>query len=80
MNKKQKRSIGLVTILAASLAIAPTANAMHIMEGYLPAKFCVAWGIICIPFLLAGFMRIRKILSENRKSITLLAMSGAFIL
>lgn len=79
MNKKQKRIIGLVTILTAGLAIAPTANAMHIMEGYLPAKFCVAWGIICIPFLLAGFMRIRKILSENRKSITLLAMSGAFI-
>lgn len=69
MNKKQKRIIGLITILIAGLAIAPTANAMHIMEGYLPAKFCVAWGIICIPFLLAGFLKIKKILSENRKSI-----------
>ena len=27
---------------AAILAVAPTANAMHIMEGYLPPVFCIA--------------------------------------
>ena len=35
---------------AAILAVAPTANAMHIMEGYLPPVFCIAWGIVCLPF------------------------------
>ena len=60
-------------------AVVPAANAMHIMEGYLPATFCVAWGILCLPFLFAGFFSIQKTLRENRRKITLLAMSGAFI-
>lgn len=79
MNKKQKRIIGLVSILTASIAISPSVNAMHIMEGYLPAKFCIAWGVLCIPFLLAGFLKVKKCVSEDRRTITLLAMSGAFI-
>lgn len=49
------------------------------MEGYLPATFCIAWGVICIPFLIAGFFSIRKTLRENRKALTILAMSGAFV-
>ena len=55
------------------------ALAMHIMEGYLPAGYCIFWGALCIPFLVYGFIKIRRIVSENRRSITLLAMAGAFI-
>ena len=29
-------------------------NAMHIMEGYLPGGFCIAWGVICLPFPVDG--------------------------
>ena len=57
----------------------PTANAMHIMEGYLPGGFCIAWGILCVPFLVAGFFSIQKKISEHRNLLTLLAMSGAFV-
>src|SRR5699024_4704762 len=53
---------------------------MHIMEGYLPVGFCVLWGVICLPFLAAGLMSIRKVINENRRVLILLAMSGAFIL
>ena len=49
------------------------------MEGYLPAGYCVAWGVLCLPFLLMGFFSIKKRLQADRRSITLLAMSGAFI-
>ena len=49
------------------------------MEGYLPGGFCIAWGVICVPFLIAGFMSIKKTLNEHRNLITLLAMSGAFV-
>ena len=52
---------------------------MHIMEGYLPGGFCIAWGVLCIPFLAAGLFSIQKTIRRNRKLITLLAMSGAFI-
>lgn len=66
-------------IIAVSFCITPNSFAMHIMEGYLPPKYCIAWGILCIPFLVLGFWNIKKKLSENRRNITLLAMAGAFI-
>ena len=52
---------------------------MHIMEGYLPGGICIAWGVLCLPFVLAGFFSIRRTVQENRKALILLAMSGAFI-
>ena len=64
---------------AAILAVAPTANAMHIMEGYLPPAFCIAWGIVCLPFLVFGFRSLNRRVQENRRSITLIAMAGAFV-
>ena len=64
---------------AAILAVAPTANAMHILEGYLPPVFCIAWGIVCLPFLVFGFRSLNRRVQENRRSITLIAMAGAFV-
>ena len=79
MSKQQKRILALSAALALSFGIVPNVSAMHIMEGYLPGGFCIAWGILCVPFLAAGFFSIRKTLQEHRSLITLLAMSGAFI-
>lgn len=79
MSMKQKKIVGAAAVFAIMFAIVPQANAMHIMEGYLPAVFCVAWGVICLPFLAAGFFSIKKTISENRRVISILAMSGAFI-
>lgn len=79
MSKKQKKLVIVTAVTALSMGIAPTANAMHIMEGYLPVGFSIAWGVICIPFLLAGFFSIRKKLENNRRALTVLAMSGAFV-
>ena len=79
MSKRQKRAVKLATVFAAIFAVVPAVNAMHIMEGYLPAGYCIAWGVICLPFLVAGFFSLKKILKENRRAITILAMSGAFI-
>lgn len=79
MNKKQKRILMLTAVLALTFGTALNVNAMHIMEGYLPGGYCIAWGALCIPFLAAGFFSIKKTLNEHRNLITLLAMSGAFI-
>jgi cobalt/nickel transport system permease protein len=79
MTQKQKKLITALAICCMTLGVAPTANAMHIMEGYLPAAYCISWGILCLPFLAAGFFKMRRILRENRRAITLVAMSGAFI-
>lgn len=79
MTQKQKQILKFSIVLVIMFAIMPTANAMHIMEGYLPVGYCIAWGIICIPFWITGYFSIKKTLTENRKAITILAMSGAFI-
>lgn len=79
MSRKEKGIMKLAVLLAMVFAIVPSAYGMHIMEGYLPVGYCVAWGAICIPFLVAGFFSIKKTLRKNRRAITILAMSGAFI-
>ena len=79
MSKKQKKILVLAGAFALAFGIVPNVSAMHIMEGYLPGSFCIAWGVLCVPFLIAGFMSIKKTLNEHRNLITMLAMSGAFI-
>ena len=65
---------------ALYFGLMPAASAMHIMEGISPGSVsCVAWGVVCLPFLAAGLMSIRKVLNENRKALILLAMSELFI-
>lgn len=78
MTKKQKFMMKVAIVFAISFSIAPSVNAMHIMEGYLPKGYCIMWGAICIPFLLAGFFSIKKTISEHRKTLLILAMVGAY--
>lgn len=79
MTKAQKRTLRISIALAAVLAVSPAAEAMHIMEGYLSPVFCIAWGVICIPFLVKGFLGMKKVFAENRKAVTILAMAGAYV-
>ncbi|MEL4106883.1 energy-coupling factor ABC transporter permease [Oscillospiraceae bacterium WX1] len=55
-----------------------TVGAMHIMEGFLPPLWCIAWGALCIPFIVKGFFSIKKKVAGNSKTLLLLAMCGAF--
>ena len=79
MTHTQKKIVLLSAVFAVIFGVMTGAGAMHIMEGYLPAPYCIAWGVICLPFLITGFFSIKKTFTKNRKSITLLAMAGAFI-
>ncbi|WP_026885666.1 energy-coupling factor ABC transporter permease [Clostridium beijerinckii] len=79
MNKKEKRIVALAAAFALIFGVDKAANAMHIMEGYLPPQFCIIWGAICIPFIVIGYLSIKKTLAENRRAITILAMAGAFV-
>ena len=79
MTHTQKKIVLLSAVFAVMFGVMTGAGAMHIMEGYLPAPYCLAWGVICLPFLITGFFSIKKTVTKSRKSITLLAMAGAFI-
>lgn len=76
MNRKQKTAVSLA---AAMAVLGINAGAMHIMEGYLPAPYCIAWGAVCLPFLITGFFSVKRTVSGNRRSVTILAMAGAFV-
>lgn len=78
MNKKQKKTIIAIAVFSLMFGVAPAANAMHIMEGYLPVKYCIMWGAVCVPFLAAGFFSIKKTLAEHRRTLLILAMAGAY--
>ena len=79
MRKNQKVILSLSTIIALTLGIVPGVGAMHIMEGYLQPGYCIMWGAICIPFLAMGWFSIKKTLDRNKKSITMLAIAGAYV-
>ena len=79
MTKKERFVICAATVFAFLFAVAPTADAMHIMEGYLPMGYSVAWGVISIPFVIAGMISMKKKVKEDRKAVTLIAMAGAFV-
>jgi cobalt/nickel transport system permease protein len=51
---------------------------MHIMEGYLPAAQCLAWYAASAPFVVAGAIRLRRIVAERPEARMTLAASGAF--
>lgn len=52
---------------------------MHIMEGFLPASWCLVWWIIALPFLIIGIIQLRKLLRQDREYLPLLGVCGAFI-
>lgn len=78
MSLKQRKLVVLAGAFALAFGIAPVANAMHIMEGYLAPTYCIIWGALCVPFLVAGFFSIKKTLAEHRKVLVILAIAGAF--
>lgn len=52
---------------------------MHIMEGYLPPQWCVFWYLVSAPFIIYGVYILNRQVKENRETLSLLAVSGAFI-
>jgi cobalt/nickel transport system permease protein len=67
MKSYQKNLIALSIGVALVFAISPAVSAMHIMEGYLPPSYCIMWGVICLPFLIAGYLSIKKTRAKSRK-------------
>ena len=64
MTKLQKKTVILCAAICAAFAAAPAANAMHIMEGYLSPLFCIAWGVVCLPFFVKGLYEMKKVFAE----------------
>ncbi len=50
MKNYQKIIVTAALAAAVIFGFGRTASAMHIMEGYLPPLFCIAWGVLSLPF------------------------------
>ena len=51
---------------------------MHIMEGYLPPLHCVGWFAVSSPFVVAGAVKVKRIVAERPQARLTLAAAGAF--
>ena len=79
MKKRKIKFLLMCTVIIVSMfGMYPSAGAMHIMEGFLPVQYCIAWGCICIPFLILGLRSIKKHVNESHRTLLILVMAGAF--
>ena len=64
---------------ASILLLVPTrANAMHIMEGFLPVEWAIFWWVLALPFMILGIRSISKTIKEHPETKMMLGLSGAF--
>ncbi|RKO66060.1 energy-coupling factor ABC transporter permease [Desulfofundulus salinus] len=70
----------LLSILFLLFLFFPQQNAwaMHIMEGFLPLKWCLFWYALTLPFLVAGILSIQKAVKVDPGVKMLLGLAGAF--
>ncbi|MNH96480.1 Cobalt transport protein CbiM precursor [compost metagenome] len=55
-----------------------TAEAMHIMEGFLPVGWAVFWWLAFLPFFFLGVRKLTRMTRDNPELKLLLGLSGAF--
>jgi len=51
---------------------------MHIMEGFLPVKHCIGWGVASAPFVAWGLATVNKRIRENPEQRMLLGVATAY--
>ena len=76
LTRWERRWIVFAAIGALFWLLSVPAWAMHIMEGFLPAGQAALWTAVSLPFLALGIVRIKKIASEKRRALLLLAMGS----
>ncbi|HDL8427507.1 TPA: cobalt ECF transporter S component CbiM [Yersinia enterocolitica] len=80
MERQLKKLSFTGVTMAILLTIAPNdVFAMHIMEGFLPPMWALAWWILFLPCLFMGLVRLKQIVAEDSNQKVLLALCGAFI-
>lgn len=80
MKMYQRSRLLMMAGLSCYLVIgsANPAQAMHIMEGFLPVQWAVFWWVVFIPFLIWGLRSLTRITRQHPESKLLLALAGAF--
>ncbi|MDB9314976.1 energy-coupling factor ABC transporter permease [Spirulina sp. CS-785/01] len=79
---KKSRFLHLVAMAGLSFYLivgaASPAQAMHIMEGFLPVSWAVFWWVLALPFFIIGLRSLTRITQQQPELKLLLALAGAF--
>lgn len=75
----RKKKVVLLFILLISTLTPTITEAMHIMEGFLPAKWAIVWAIASLPFVVVGLKRVNKIFKGDTNQKVLLGLAGGFV-
>ena len=54
-------------------------HGMHIMEGFLPAKWAILWAVVSLPFIIVGINKINKVFKGDVNAKVLLGLAGGFV-
>lgn len=74
--KKQYLTLGVLALLLSTPSVS---HGMHIMEGFLPAKWAILWGALSLPFLIVGMKKINKVFKGDVNAKVLLGLAGGFV-
>ncbi|AFZ45357.1 cobalamin biosynthesis protein CbiM [Halothece sp. PCC 7418] len=79
---RKSRLVHLALMVALSfylvIGAASPAQAMHIMEGFLPVGWAVFWWVVALPFFVVGLRSLTRVTRETPELKLLLALAGAF--
>ncbi len=80
LTPKRWRTLSLWLLCMAIIALfsSKPVYAMHIMEGFLPWQWAVAWFVVAIPFWAIGYVRIAQLVREQPESRLMLGVVTAF--
>lgn len=66
-------------LFSVGVFVPAVGQAMHIMEGFLPQEYAFGWLLAALPFVLAGSIKIKKLLEQHPERKMLLGLAAAFI-
>lgn len=75
---KNKKHLAVLLFLLY-LSVPSISHGMHIMEGFLPAKHAIFWGLISLPFLVVGLKKVNTIYKGDTNTKVLLGLAGGFV-
>jgi cobalt/nickel transport system permease protein len=76
----RRKVFSLAIVLSVILFLLPQpAWGMHISEGFLPARWCLLWYVIMVPFLYLGTQAVKKNMKADPRTKILIGIAGAFV-
>lgn len=76
MKKRQGLMLFVFLLLLSTPSIS---HGMHIMEGFLPAKWAILWAVVSLPFIIVGINKINKVFKGDVNAKVLLGLAGGFV-